>query len=46
MYGYEFRHEHGHIVIYKDGRFYGTAQSMTEAMQDIREEEEEETESE
>ena len=38
---YEFRHEHGHVVIYKDGKVYGHAQSISEAIQDLREEERE-----
>jgi len=41
LYGYEFRSEHGHTVIYKDGRFYGHAQSIDEALTDLRKEEEE-----
>lgn len=44
MIGYELKHEHGHVVIYKDGKFWGHAQSEQEACEDIREEEYEELE--
>lgn len=41
MYGYEFRHEKGHVVVYDEkGNVVLHAQSISEAVQDLREEEE------
>lgn len=37
--GYDLRHEKGHVVIYKDNRVVGHAQSLTEAVRDIDDEE-------
>ena len=39
LYGYEFKHEHGHVTIYRNGEFQGTAASLDEAISDLRDEE-------
>ena len=36
--GYELRCERGHVVIYKDKKVVGHAQSLDEAVRDINEE--------
>ena len=41
FHGYELKHEHGHVVIYKDGKIFGHAFSLDEAVADIKKEEEE-----
>ena len=33
----EIKNEHGHYVVYIDGTFYGSYDTMTEAAQDIDE---------
>ena len=40
LYGYEFKHEHGHVTIYRNGEFQGTAASLDEAISDLADEEE------
>ena len=37
LYGYDFKHEKGHVVIYKDGKVVGHAQSLDEAIADLKE---------
>ena len=37
LYGYEFKHEHGHVTIYRNGEFQGTAASLDEAIADLKE---------
>ena len=37
LYGFEFKSVNGHIVIYKDGKFYGNAMSIDEAIRDLKE---------
>ena len=37
--GYDLRHEKGHVVIYDGNKVVGHAQSLTEAVRDIDEEE-------
>lgn len=39
LYGYEFKHEQGHVTIYRNGEFQGTAASLDEAISDLRDEE-------
>lgn len=41
LYGYDFRHEKGHVVIYKDGIVVGHAQSLDEAVRDVMEDDNE-----
>ena len=38
MVRYTFRYKHGHWVIYRNGQFWGTADTKFEAMQDVEEE--------
>lgn len=37
MHKYECTWDRGHVVITRDGKFYGTADTMLEAAQDIEE---------
>lgn len=39
---YTFKYDRGHVVIYKDGQFWGTADTKAEAIRDIEEEDEDE----
>lgn len=39
LYGYDFKHEKGHVVVYKDGKVVLHAQSLDEAIRDLKEEE-------
>jgi len=41
---YRFKYERGHVVVYKNGRFWGTYDTIGEAKRDILEEESEEGE--
>lgn len=41
LYGYRFKHEKGHVVVYDEkGNVVLHAQSLSEAVQDLRQEEE------
>lgn len=39
---YTFKYDRGHVVIYKNGLFWGTADTKAEAIRDIEEEDEDE----
>lgn len=37
MFGFRFSYDCGHVTVYRNGKFFGTADTISEALNDIRE---------